>query len=243
MTDHSQNHVTDITTTGITTFLGQTMLFGGLPDAQLTALANLAVPQSYDKEESLFQQDDVSIGFFIIQSGRVKVFKVAKDGREQILHIFGQADHFAEVPALDGNPYPAAAMAIEPTTVLLFPRQPFLHLLGQQPDLAINLLRSFARHLRHFSNLVDHLTLREVPERLANYLLHLSTDANHSQTVTLDLSKGQLAARLGTIPETLSRVFAKLNREGLLIVKGSEIQLLDIQQLRELAGQITKERA
>ena len=77
--------------------------------------------------------------------------------------------------------------------------------------------------------------LREVPARLANYLLQLSEQANSAETVTLDLSKGQLAARLGTIPETLSRVFAKLKRQGLLEVKGLEIQLLDLERLRDLA--------
>ena len=217
------------------------MLFGGLPKSQLVELATIAIVRSYNKEESLFQQGDAGTGFYIVQSGRIKVFKLAKDGREQILHVFGEANHFAEVPALDGKPYPASATAIEPTTALFFPRQPFLQLLEKQPDLAINLLKSFARHLRHFSNLVDNLMLREVPARLANYLLQLSEKANSAETVTLDLSKGQLAARLGTIPETLSRVFAKLKRQGLLEVKGIQIQLLDLERLRELAERQNKE--
>ena len=144
------------------------------------------------------------------------MFKLSKDGREQILHIFDEYNHFAEVPALDGKPYPASAEAIEPATVSFFPRQLFLQLLEQHPHLAINLLKSFARHIRHFSNLIDNLTLREVPARLAGYLLQLKQQANSSKTVTLNLSKGQLAARLGTIPETLSRSFAKLKCQGLL---------------------------
>ena len=222
-------------------FLGQTVLFGGLPEFQLAELATIAIAQFYNKEENLFQQGDAGTGFFIVWSGRIKVFKLAKDGREQILHVFGEANHFAEVPALDGKPYPASATAIEPTTVLFFPRKPFLQLLERQPELAINLLKSFARHLRHFSNLVDNLMLREVPARLANYLLQLSEQANAAETVTLDLSKGQLAARLGTIPETLSRVFAKLKRQGLLEVKGLEIQLLDFERLRDLADRKSEE--
>ncbi len=235
MTNTLQN-----TSSELTAFLGQTMLFSGLPESQLVKLATIAILQFYDKDESLFQQGDTGAGFFIVQSGRIKIFKLAKDGREQILHIFSEFDHFAEVPALDGKPYPASASAIEPAIVLFFPRQPFLQLLEQQSDLAINLLKSFARHLRHFSNLVDNLTLCEVPTRLANYLLQLSQQANSAETVTLDLSKGQLAARLGTIPETLSRVFAKLKRESLLDVQGMQIQLLDLERLRELADQQDK---
>ncbi len=218
------------------------MLFRGLPQSQLRELAAIAQPKTYIKDESLFHQGEPGHSFFMVQQGRIKVFKLAQDGREQILHLFGELDHFAEVPVFDGKPYPASATALETTQVLLFPRDPFLQLLAQQPDLAINLLKSFARHLRHFSNLVDSLTLRDVPTRLANYLLqlpqHTDGDPTHAvPIVVLDLSKGQLAARLGTIPETLSRTFAKLKHQGLVQVQGRTIHLLDLEQLRHLADQ------
>jgi CRP/FNR family transcriptional regulator len=163
------------------------------------------------------------------------VFKLSTDGKEQILHIFGRGDHFAEVPALDGECFPASAEAIEKSEVLFFPRQSFLQLLEQQPLLAINMLKSFARHLRHFSHLVDNLALREVPGRLATYLLSLSEQVGRAETVELDLPKGQLAARLGTIPETLSRVFSKLSREGLIEMDGFRVKLLDLKRLHQLA--------
>jgi CRP/FNR family transcriptional regulator len=220
--------------TALTPFLGQTMLFAGLPDAQLLALARLVVPQDYRKGEILFQEGDAGTGFFVIQTGRIKVFKLSPEGREQILHVFGSGDHFAEVPALDGQCFPAAAAALEPTTVLFFPRQPFLHLLEQQPALAINLLRSFARHLRQLSHLVDTLALREVPARLAAYVLRLA-EGQAATTVVLDLPKTQLAAQLGTIPETLSRVFGKLTREGLMALDGNQVTILDRRGLQRLA--------
>jgi CRP/FNR family transcriptional regulator len=215
-------------------FLSQTMMFQGLPVEQLAELAHLAIAQSYNKGDILFHQGDAGIGFFVVRSGRVKVFKLSADGKEQILHIFGEGDHFAEVPALDGECFPAAAAAIEKSDVLFFPRESFLQLLEQQPALAINLLKSFARHLRQFSHLVDNLALREVPARLATYLLSLSEQMNNAETVELDLSKGQLAARLGTIPETLSRVFAKLSREGLIEIEGCNVKLLDRSRLNQL---------
>lgn len=212
------------------------MMFQGLSPEQLTELANLAIVQTYAKGEFIFHQGDTGIGFFVIRSGRVKVFKLSPDGKEQILHIFGERDHFAEVPALDGECFPASAAAIEPSEVLFFPRQPFLQLLAEQPSLTINLLKSFARHLRHFSSLVDNLALREVPARLANYLLSLSEQTTNPEIVELDLSKGQLAAKLGTIPETLSRVFAKLTNEGLIEIDGYTVKLLDPQRLHQLVA-------
>ncbi|MBD2082919.1 Crp/Fnr family transcriptional regulator [Leptolyngbya sp. FACHB-17] len=217
-------------------FLSQTMIFQGLSAEQLAELAGCSIAQSYKKGEILFHQGDEGSGFFIVRSGRVKVFKLSAEGKEQILHIFGEGDHFAEVPALDGECFPASAATLEKTDVLFFPRQAFLQLLEQRPTLAINLLKSFARHLRMFSHLVDNLALREVPAQLASYLLDLSEQANKAELVDLDLPKGQLAARLGTIPETLSRMFAKLGREGLIEIEGSKVKLLDRVRLNQLAG-------
>jgi len=171
----------------------------------------------------------------VVQSGRVKVFQLSATGREQILHVFETGDNFAEVPVLDGQCFPASAAALEPTEVLFFPRQFFLRLLEQHPTLAINMLKSFARHLRRFSHLVDNLSLREVPGRLAAYLLQLSEQANDADQVDLDLTKRQLAARLGTIPETLSRVFYRLSREGVIAVEGTQITLHDRDRLRAMS--------
>jgi CRP/FNR family transcriptional regulator, dissimilatory nitrate respiration regulator len=217
-------------------FLGQTMMFEDLPPEQLAELANLAIAQSYGKGEILFHQGDPGIGFFIVQSGRIKVFKLSAEGKEQILHIFAAGDHFAEVAALDGNSFPASASALEKSVVLFFPRLAFLGLLEQRPTLAINLLKSFARHLRHFSHLVDTLVLREVPARLAAYLLSLSEQNDQADRVELDLPKGQLAARLGTIPETLSRIFAKLSRDGLIELEAGQVTLLDRDRLSQMAA-------
>lgn len=235
MTDSSLPPLTAV----LCDFLSQTMMFQGLPTEQLAELVQLAIVQTYSRGEILFHQGDPGAGFFVVRSGRIKVFKLSVEGKEQILHVFGGGDHFAEVPALDGDCFPASAAAIEKSEVLFFPRQAFLDLLTQEPALAINLLKSFARHLRLFSHLVDNLALREVPARLAAYLLGLNPQPNDADagavTVVLDLPKGQLAAKLGTIPETLSRTLAKLSQEGLIEVNGSQVKLLDRDRLNQFA--------
>ncbi|NER85046.1 MAG: Crp/Fnr family transcriptional regulator [Leptolyngbya sp. SIO1D8] len=216
-------------------FLGKTQIFQGLPPEQLAVLVQLARAQSYDKGESIFHQGEGSSGFFIVRSGQIKVFKLSASGREQILHVFSTGDHFAEVPAFDGQCFPASAAALEKTDVLFFPRQLFLELLEKHPALAINMLKSFARHLRRFSNLVDNLSLREVPGRLAAYLLTLCDQTDTLDQIELPLNKGQLAATLGTIPETLSRVFHKLSRDNIIQMEGSRITVLDRERLRRMA--------
>lgn len=217
-------------------FLSNIKLWRGLPDEQVDQLARIAIAQTYTKGEIIFQAGDEGSGFFIVVSGRVKVYKTSPEGKEQILHLFVAGDHFAEVPAFDGQNFPASAMALETSELLFFPRTSFLNLLQEQPSLAIKILGVFARHLRIMAQLVEDLSLKEVPGRVATYLLYLSDRNNKSDTVELDMTKSQLAALLGTIPETLSRVFAKLSADKLIAIDGSKITLLDRKRLIGLAG-------
>ncbi|MFB2837399.1 Crp/Fnr family transcriptional regulator [Floridanema evergladense] len=217
-------------------FLGNSQMFFGLPIDEVDALLNIAQQQSFQKGETIFWEGDAGTGFFLVISGKVKVFKISPEGKEQILQVFGTGEHFAEVPAFDGQVFPASAAALEKTKLLFFPRTTFLELLKDRPNLAVNLLKIFARHLRRFAKVIEDLSLREVPGRLAAYLLYLSDRTGNQNEVELDLTKGQLAALLGTIPETLSRVFAKLSQEEIITLNGSTVKLLDLQRLKFLAG-------
>lgn len=217
------------------TFLGHIQLWQGLPEDQLDALAKIAIAKIYRKGEVIFEEGDEGRGFFVVKFGKVKVYKLSTDGKEQILHFFGAGDHFAEVPVFDGQCFPASAAAVEKSELLFFPRTDFLALLEQHPTLAIAMLAVCARHLRRMAQIIENLSFKEVPGRLAVYLLYLS-DRNHKgDEVELDMTKTQLAAFLGTIPETLSRVFAKLSQDGLISIEGSRIQLLNRECLMVLA--------
>ncbi|NJL49556.1 MAG: Crp/Fnr family transcriptional regulator [Leptolyngbyaceae cyanobacterium SM2_5_2] len=190
----------------------------------------------------LFKQGSVATGFFVIKSGRVKVYKTSLNGKEQILRIFKAGENFAEVTTFDDQPFPASAAAIDPTELVFFPRLPFLNVLYQDPDIAINMLASLSQHLRHLTEVIEDLSFRDVPQRLAAYLLQMSEAQSGSwrnqpgpnPRVTLDLTKSQLAASLGTIPATLSRAFYRLSSEGLIAVNGADIELLDRERLQDL---------
>jgi CRP/FNR family transcriptional regulator len=208
-------------------FLHQTPIFQNIIDEQLQAVANIAIPQTYKKNETIFWEGDAATGFFIVKSGKIKVFKLANNGKEQILHIFEISEYFAEVPAFDGGKFPASAATLEISEILFIPRTAFFMVLQQHPTLAIAMLGTFARHLRHLTHLVNALSFQEVPERLTNYLLKLSQKNGNINVVELDLPKTQLAALLGTVPETLSRAFYKLTQEGKIEVNGTKIMLSD----------------
>jgi CRP/FNR family transcriptional regulator len=216
-------------------FLDNTQLWRGLPEDQLDALAEIAIAKTYRKGEVIFEEGDEGRGFFVVKSGRVKVYKLSNDGKEQILHFFGDGDHFAEVPVFDGQCFPASAATVEKSELLFFPRTAFLALLQQHPTLAIAMLAVSARHLRRMAQIIENLSFKEVPGRLAVYLLYLSERNGKGEEVELDMTKTQLAAFLGTIPETLSRVFAKMSQDGLIAIEGSRIKLLNRERLIVLA--------
>ena len=213
--------------------IAASFLFQGLPESELTQLATIVEERKYSRREPIFFEGDAATGFYMVGQGQVKVFKMSLDGREQILHVFGPGEPFGEVPVFHGQPFPANATALVSSSLLYCPRQAFVDLLGAHPSLAMNMLAVLAKRLRRFATQVEHLSLKEVPGRLASHLLYLSREQHAPQTVTLNIPKGQLASLLGTTPETLSRIFAKLADEGIIQVRGRHIDILDREALQE----------
>ena len=213
--------------------LANSLLFNGLPDQQLREMAAISIAKRYRRGESIFFEGDPGIGFYMVASGKVKIFKTSLEGKEQILHIFGPGEPFGEVPVFHGNPFPANAETLSEAELLFFPRAEFVGLVSANPSLALNMLAMLALRLRRFTTQIENLSLKEVPGRLASYLLYLTEEQERSDRVVLDIPKGQLASLLGTSSETLSRIFAKMTEEGLIRVEGKTIDLLDIERLKE----------
>jgi CRP/FNR family transcriptional regulator len=208
-------------------------LFQGLPEDELSAIDRIAVEKQFGRGETIFFEGDEGNGFYLIMDGRVKVFKMSLQGKEQILHIFGEGEPFGEVPVFHGQPFPATAEALVKSRVLFFPRKEFVQVVTQSPSIALNMLAVLSMRLRRFASQIESLSLKEVPARLASYLLYLSEEQGGVDNVELEISKGQLASLLGTIPETLSRIFGKMSDEGLIEVQGRNIRLLDRVGLEE----------
>jgi CRP-like cAMP-binding protein len=210
-------------------------LFNGLPDDQLDAIRQIALEKQFRKGQRIFSEGDETKGFFIVVTGRVKVYKVSLEGKEQILHIFEAGQSFGEATIFTGRQLPANAEALAPSRLLFFPRSAFVDLVTGNPSLALNLLAIMSSKLRQFAAQIESLSLKEIPARLASYLIFLAKEQGTTDAVSLNVSKGQLASLLGTIPETLSRIFAKLSGQRLIRVEGSRITLLNRQGLEDLA--------
>jgi CRP/FNR family transcriptional regulator, dissimilatory nitrate respiration regulator len=210
-------------------------LFEGLPKRQHEVLAGIAVNRSYKKGQVIFSEGDEGIGFYAIISGRVKIFKLSPDGKEQILHIFSPREIFGEAPVFAGHGYPAFAEAYTQSSLIFFPKDDFVELIKKDPTMALKMLAVLSVRLRRFAALIEDLSLKEVPGRLAAYLLYLSKASHEADDINLDISKGQLASLLGTIPETLSRILGKMSKQGFIRSQGPRIKILDRYGLSEIA--------
>ena len=215
-------------------------LFSGLKEEDLKRIRAIALPKQVHKRAILFSEGDEAKGFFVVLSGKVKLFKVSPEGKEQILHVVSAPDAFAEAALFLEGKYPAFAEALSDTQLLFFPRREFIQLIENNPQLSINMIVSLSLFLKRFASLIEELSLREVSSRIAKYVIDLSTrggkDGKSLQEVELDLSKTQLALKLGTISETLSRTLAKMKAKGMIDVQKSKILILNRKALEELSS-------
>jgi CRP-like cAMP-binding protein len=220
--------------------LKQCPLFAGLRQEDLKRIKGIALRKQVGKREVLFSEGEEAKGFYVILSGKVKLYKISPEGKEQILHTVSAPDAFAEAALFLEGSYPAFAEALVDSQLLFFPKRNFVHLIEKHPQLSINMIVSLSHFLRKFASLIEELSLKEVSSRVAKYLMDLSLksarEGKNSREVDLDLSKTQLASKLGTISETLSRTLSKMKIKGVIDVNKNRILILNRELLEEMAS-------
>ncbi len=222
------------------TILKKSLLFSGLDEEYLAEVAAISVKRTFSKGETLFSEGETATGFYLLASGSIKLCKISPDGKEKVLHFVHPSETFAEAAFFGDGKYPAEARALEGGAALFFPREAFMGLLERNPRFSLNLIISLSLLLRRFARQIEELSFAEVPARLAAYLMESaakkSTAFQGKTYLDLDIKKGELASRLGTASETLSRTFKKMKEEGVLNVEGNRVIILDMARLQRLAG-------
>jgi CRP/FNR family transcriptional regulator len=218
----------------LTEAAGKVILFHGLPRPQLEAVARIAQLKRAPRGQEIFRHGDPAEGFYAVAEGKVKVFRASPLGKEQILHVFGPGESFGEIAVFERGVFPAGAQALADSQLLFFPRKAFSEAIRKDPELAMNMMALLATRLRQLVRKVEEIGLKEVPSRLAAYLLGLAREQEREQ-IRLDIPKGQIALSLGASQETLSRTLKRFAERGLLRVKGRDVALLDRAGLERLA--------
>ena len=207
-------------------------LFRGLKDNELTSLAELCEIRHADKGQQIFAEGDPAQAFYVLASGRVRVFKLAPSGREQTLITPEPPMSFAEAALFAAQRYPAYCAALEDSDIVVIDKSRFLRFIESKPQLALNMIALMAERLRGFARKIEQLSLMGVVPRLAEYFIQQSDGKNE---FTFEISKTDLASLLGTVPETLSRALGKLKSGGIISEIGSKVIIKDREALEEIA--------
>ena len=214
-------------------------LWHGASDESIARLAARAHVETAARGSALATEGDAADRFGVVVTGKARVYSLAADGRRVTLETVEAGEPLAALAALAGGRYPFNIDAVTPATIAWLPREALLDLLAEQPDVARDLVTDLAGRVVHFTSVVQTLTL-DVPARLARYLFQraLATGRPTSRGLEVDLGmrKNELAEALGTVPETLSRAFARLKTDGVVELDGSRVTVLDVRALAALGS-------
>jgi CRP-like cAMP-binding protein len=216
----------------------KTEIFSRLEPENLAALLRIARMRRAEAGQLLFDAGDRATGFYVLLEGRIKLSKISADGKEYILRVVRPGETFAEAAAFSGRIYPVFAETMEPCRLVYFAVSDFSNLIQRSPQLALNMIATMAELLQSLNLKIEDLSLREVSARLSRHLLARAQEHGtlaDGLTFPLETTKTALASRLGTISETLSRTFKKLQQQGLLTVDRQQVTLLDCKRLRQVA--------
>lgn len=220
----------------LVTSLKKTFIFNDFSDQELQQVAKLVKERFFRKNTIIFNEGDPGLAFYLIKSGKIKVYKLASDGRELILGVFGENGLFGDVPVFDGGPYPATAETLTDVTAWSINREGFVNLLLAHPEIALKIIRVLGKRLRQAHGFVAELALKNVPQRLASLLLKLASEYGEETeagtVIDLPLTRQELAELIGVSRETVIRELSKFSRAGTLRLDGKKIILLDKRKLQ-----------
>ena len=216
-------------------------LFKGLEDRQFQRLAQHTVPRRGEPGEVIFTEGDECRGLYVVFSGALKIFKQSAEGREQVLTVERAGGVVAELPVFDGGPYPASCQPTEPSVLLFISKQDFRRSCQEDPELALKVLASVGGRLRRLVMLIEELSFLTVRNRLAALLLEIAHTGSKGSLpgvpvrVPLNLTQQEIAARIGTVRELVSRNLGRLQEEGIIRLEGHTLFIQDLERLEQEA--------
>jgi CRP/FNR family transcriptional regulator len=222
------------------TLLRHIPIFSKLDDTMLAQLAARCISRTVSAGSVLFTTGEPCRGLYIIETGRVRIYRTSPDGREQVLHVEGPKRAVAELPLFDGGTYPASAVAIEPSRLAFLPRDDFEWAYRTHPDIAQAIIQGLGKRLRHLVQVTETLAFRDVAARLATLLADYAEREGKPTAAGVELvlprTQEELSLEIGTARESVSRAMRALKRHGLVEpLTGDRILIPDVERLRDRA--------
>lgn len=191
----------------------------------LEALKPITKIITLENKYTLFNENEKADYFYYVVSGNIKLSKISHDGKEIIIRIVHNNEIFAEAVLYGRNTYPVNAVSINKTYLLAISISGFKELCFTNQEFMLKLFITMSHQLRYFVDMVNDLTSADTTSRLLKYLYNLK-EKTGSSTITLPISKRDLSMLLGAAPETVSRIFTKLQNDKFISFNGKEITIL-----------------
>ena len=214
-------------------------LWHAVSDEAVSGLARASTLTDVARGELLGAEGDTAAKLGVVVAGKVRVFYLGADGKRITFENLGASEPFGAIAALAGVRYPANMEAATPAVVAWTPREAVFEMLTGEPEVARSVITDLAGRLVNFTSVIQTMAL-DVPSRLARYLFQRSLAVGQTSTdglhVDLGMSKAELAQAIGTVPETLSRAFARLKDDEILEVRGGTVVVFDVGALARIGS-------
>ncbi|MCC6551351.1 MAG: Crp/Fnr family transcriptional regulator [Ignavibacteriaceae bacterium] len=219
-------------------FLQYVPIFAELADEALDMISKLGKTKTFEKDEPILMENESGTALFVINSGKVKVFRVSDDGREVILSIMSETDFFGEMAILDGLNRSANVTALEKSEIFIIQRKDFLDLLYAHPEVCISLLQELTKRLRSADMKIKSLSLKDAEGKVATVIIQLADDIGKIHKGVVEIEKlpyqHDLANMAGTSRETISRSLHSFAKRGLIKLEGSKLIISDYEKFKEM---------
>lgn len=212
-------------------FLKSIPYFSGLSPAELDSIRELIFEKTAERGDIILLEGESAEALYFVASGAVKVFKTSAEGKEQILNIVRPGESFNDVPIFDGGANPASAQAMGPVVLYAIKKSDLEGILGDHPQVALNVIRVLSQRVRHLVSLVEDLSFRHVTGRVAKILLEHTDDETGPRR---RLTQQEMAAMAGTAREVVGRSLKALEEEGAIRLDRHRIVISDKQALRDM---------
>lgn len=216
------------------TILQRCRILGRLSPESFALVQRMAVVRSFEKGTRIFEQGGPCPGFYCVGTGAVRVYRLAPNGKEHVLHIAEPGATFGEVAAIVDMPAPATAEAVRTALCAVIPARELQAALQENHGLCLQLLTGMAGWVKHLVGLLEDVVLRDASGRVARHLLDAGANAG-AEHFQLTILKRDLASHLNLTSETLSRTLRRLKDSGLIEGEGQWIRILDHAALGEVA--------
>lgn len=216
--------------------LRKAQLFSNLSETEIHAVSSRATAKRYAAGSTIFSEGDPCEGLHVIAEGRLRIFKISGNGREQILTEEGPGASVAELPVFDGGPYPASAVAVTDCETIFLSRRDFRSICMEHPEVTLKMLTVVGHRLRSLVGIIEELSFTTVRQRLIALLLRAAHEHGRKTWAGIEFELGEthheVANRIGTVRELISRNLARLQAEKLVITDGRHIVIPDLAALQ-----------